>query len=465
MEGECLVWWKSFYLFIEQSLECLDCRKASIAKNYIFMISSIGVYVKRFYRQALGSMAFWPSIISIGFLLLGIVLLGAQGSAVLTGVNDRLGSLAIAYPDTARSLLSILTGGLISLMVFSFSMVMVVLSQASAQFSPRILPGLISNRYHQFVLGIYLGSIIYNLTVLVQIMPNDSEIPVPPLAIILSLVFGVFCLGLFVAFIHSISNAVRIDNILHQLFKDTERAMNQQLKEKEETSAIGDESWYDIKSNQSGYLFNISNKELCQKAQEKDVVISMSVPLGSFVLAGTPILQLNRPTDDDDLDWISPFLTFSFEETISEDYTHGLKQITEIAVKAMSPGINDPITAIKAIDYLTALWERRIRLAEHWQLKDADGAVRIYLKKERFQSLIHACFAPMRNYFCQDTLVYTRVIQLAIALIQHDSIQPEQRKVLLAELDKLWQDAQEGIQNSEDLAAIQSLVESMAEKR
>lgn len=427
------------------------------------MLSAVGVHLKRFYRQALGSMAFWPSIISIGFLLLGVLLLGAQGAALLKGLNERLGSLAITYPDTARSLLSILTGGLISLMVFSFSMVMVVLSQASAQFSPRILPGLISNRYHQFVLGIYLGSIIYNLTVLVQIMPSDSEIPVPPLAIILSLVFGVFCLGLFVAFIHSISNSVRIDNILHELFKDTEQAMSEQLHEQTETATIGEGPWYDINIDRSGYLFNISSKALCQQAQEKDLVIKMTVPLGSFVLAGTTILQLNRPPEANDLAWISPFLTFSFEETISEDYTYGLKQITEIAVKAMSPGINDPITAIKAIDYLSALWEKRIRLVEQWQLKDVEGGVRIYLKRKSFQSLMHECFAPMRNYFCQDTLVYTRVVRLAIALIKHDHIQSDQRTTLLAELDKLWQDAQAGMQNKEDLAKIRSLVESVSQ--
>lgn len=430
------------------------------------MLSTIGVYLKRFYRQALGSMAFWPSIISFVFLCLGVLLLGAQSAAILKGVNERLGTLAIAYPDTARSLLSILTGGLISLMVFSFSMVMVVLSQASAQFSPRILPGLISNRYHQFVLGIYLGSIIYNLTVLVQIMPSDSEIPVPPLAIILSLIFGVFCLGLFVAFIHSISKSVQIDNILHELFKDTEKAMMEQLKERgqEETSTIGEEPWYDVRIERSGYLFKINSTELCQKAEEKGVVIKMAIPLGSFVLAGTTILQLNRPPEESDLAWMSPFLTFSFEETISEDYTYGLKQITEIAVKAMSPGINDPMTAIRAIDYLTALWEKRIQLVEHWQINDAQGTVRIYLKRASFSSLIHACFAPMRNYFCQDTLVYTHVIQMAIALVQHNQILPTQRKTLLAELDKLWQDAQEGIKNEVDLANIQALMESIPEE-
>src|SRR5690606_15243639 len=136
-------------------------------------------------------------------------------------LKEKLGLLIIDNADTARSLLSTLIGGVISLMVFSFSMVMILLNQASTNYSPRLLPGLISNKRHQFVLGFYIGTILFNILCLINVLPGDNPFQIPAFTILIAIMLGPVCLILFVFFIHSISEAIQINNILQRLYQVT----------------------------------------------------------------------------------------------------------------------------------------------------------------------------------------------------------------------------------------------------
>lgn len=423
------------------------------------MISKILIHLKRLYRKATGSLAFWPSILSICFLLFGILLLGLPADLLAIATLDKWLGLGISAPETARTLLSVLTGGLISLMVFSFSMVMIVLNQATAQFSPRLLPGLISDRYHQVILGVYLGTIIYNLTVLVQIMPHKESGTIPSIAILLSIFFGVASLGLFVIFIHSISNAVRIDNILYRLYGKTKEAMETHLVAEVPKDAVESENWNTIKSDRSGYLFHIDTKAMVQIAKDQGIQIHLLEPAGAFVFQNQPVMRLSQMPEDESLvEQLKNVLEFTFEENISVAYNYGFKQITEIAVKAMSPGINDPGTATTAIDYLTELLRQRLSKYEAIHLKDEEETVRLQLQPFPVANLLHEMLAPMRCYFSADVIVYERAVQMVVQLIQHDKIPENHRDLLQLELQKMWDDAQDSLRNKSDRERIRRLV-------
>ena len=134
-----------------------------------------------------------------------------EHSGLTSWMEDRIPSfLLIKSWDVASSILTTMIGALISLMVFSFSMVMVLLNNAASNYSPRILPGLIADRFHQFVLGIYLGTIIYCIILVINMTPSRPDIPLPGFSVLFGIAMGISCLLLFVLFIHSISESVQV---------------------------------------------------------------------------------------------------------------------------------------------------------------------------------------------------------------------------------------------------------------
>jgi len=182
-------------------------------------------YILAVYRSILSSIAFYPAIITAGFLILAIAVLAMENYGVSDYLLEYAPFLVINDADTARTILSTFIGGLISLTVFSFSMVMVILSQASSNYSPRLLPELITNKRHQIVLGFYLGTIVYAILVLISILPDGNEYTLPGFAVLLGIVFGVSCMGMFVYFIHSISQEIQINFILDRIFERTKKRL------------------------------------------------------------------------------------------------------------------------------------------------------------------------------------------------------------------------------------------------
>ena len=131
------------------------------------MFKSVLKLVKVLYSRVLLSIAFYPVLISFGFCLLAFVILELESLALAKKLKENIPYLFIEDYETARAILTTLIGGILSLTVFSFTMVMVVLSQASSNFSPRLLPSLVSNKRHQLILGVYIGTLLYCIIILI----------------------------------------------------------------------------------------------------------------------------------------------------------------------------------------------------------------------------------------------------------------------------------------------------------
>lgn len=132
-----------------------------------------------FVKQIRNKIAFLPTIISIAGLALAFLMIYLEQINISRYLIDVAPGLVIDDTDTAKTILSTLIGGLFSLTVFSFSMVMVLLNQASSNFSPRVLPGIISDEKHQFVLGQYIATILYNIFILISIEPTENSYQTP----------------------------------------------------------------------------------------------------------------------------------------------------------------------------------------------------------------------------------------------------------------------------------------------
>ena len=144
------------------------------------------------YREMINSIGFYPSVLSVGFLFFAIITMSVEYLAPVEQLKSFISVVLVDSAENARTILSTLAGSIISLTVFSFSMVMVVLNSASASLSPRVVPGLITRKSHQMVLGFYLGSIIYSIIMLININKLEGgSTAIPSIGVLFALIFSV----------------------------------------------------------------------------------------------------------------------------------------------------------------------------------------------------------------------------------------------------------------------------------
>ena len=154
-------------------------------------------------------------------MLLAVIMRTFTTKSFFVAVDETLPFLLVRDRTVALSLLTTLIGGLISLMVFSFSMVMVLLSNATSNLSPRLLPSLIGSRRHQMVLGTYLGTILYCIVIAMGFGLDTEDGTPPSTSLALAVIFGIVCLGLFIYFIHGVSMSIQVGVVLRSAHERT----------------------------------------------------------------------------------------------------------------------------------------------------------------------------------------------------------------------------------------------------
>ena len=416
------------------------------------------------YQRVLGSIAFLPSLLTIGFILLAVVMLVAENYGVSQYLIERIPLLIVSNVNTGRAILTTLIGGLLSLMVFSFSMVMVLLNQAASQFSPRLLPGLISQKKNQIVLGVYIGTICYYLLTLMNVQPKVGSYGIPSTTIVVGVVMAILCLGLFVYFINGISRGVQVEDVLAGIHRKTfDRLVF--LREDEERQHDGRienlDGWQTINARNTGYFQGIQQKQLINLAKKHNTAFKILIPVGTFVLDSVPLIKSRRRLDDDTLKDLASCIGFANEEHISNSYVFGIKQITEVALKAMSPGINDPGTCITCIDYLTELFALRMELDDVSHATDAEGVPRVYFTPVTFNDLLYFTMAELRTYCKQDPAVIHQLLRMFRYLLMRDDEQQRYYEILTREVSRLMADVAGSITNEGDRERLNRVAASL----
>ncbi|MDN6310484.1 MAG: DUF2254 domain-containing protein [Flavobacteriaceae bacterium] len=417
-----------------------------------------------FINNIRGKIAFFPTLFSIVGFSFAMLMLYLERIGISAFVIEHAPQLVINNADTAKTLLSFLTGGIISIMVFSFSMVMVLLNQASSNFSPRVLPGLISNKNHQFVLGIYLATILYNTFTLVGINPQENDkYQLPGFSVLIGIIMTVVCLGAFLYFIHSISQSIQVSNILEGIYKKAIIRLSYLLeKEAEKVASFPDtSSWQTYQSSETGYFQNIAMTNLIDICEEEKIQIKILTIQGAFVLKGVPIIQVNKKIDEKLAEEIRSSFNFSKGEFVEDNYTLAFKQITEIGMKAMSPGINDPGTAISTIDYLTELFALRLKKNDKTVITSVEEDALIAVNTVNFKELLYQVMASYRTYCKHDLTCVQKLFTMFKYLLLQEAHLPEYHDALIAEAKLLYEDTQQTIQNTTDLRRIEKLFQSL----
>ena len=408
-----------------------------------------------FFHQIRTRIAFYPTIISLAGFLLAFLMIYLEQKNISAYLNEVAPALVIDNTDTAKTILSTLIGGLISLTVFSFSMVMVLLNQASSNFSPRVLPGIISDQKHQIVLGLYIATILYNIFILISIEPTENTYQTPGFSVLLGIILVVVCLAAFIYFIHHISQAIQVGNILTAIHSRTKSEITSIVEEQEVNTFEfpNHEHWEAYEITETGYFYGVLNDDLLELCKENSIKVIIQLHKGQFILDGTIGFKSEKPLNDELKKKITSTLLFSNEELIGENYIYGFRQISEIGVKAMSPGINDPGTALNTIDYLTSLFLNLMRKADFEYITDEEKENWTRIKCVKFSEVLFNVMATYRLYCKHDITVMRKLMHMLKTLTTH-VVNSEQLEVIEKEIDELRADANSNIENKRDLGKL-----------
>jgi uncharacterized membrane protein len=408
--------------------------------------------IKNFFSNIQQRIAFYPTLIALGGALLAFLMVYLERQQLSSQIMEIAPHLVIRDKTIAQILLSTFIGGLISLMVFSFSQVMLLLNQASSNFSPRVLPGLVSDSRNQLILGLYLGVILYNILILVFLHPQESSYETAGFSVLLSIGLTVLALASFIFFIHHISRSIQVGTIVKSI-KD--RTLHQLKKELPSPSpdmgpTADKGQWLSHVADRTGYFQGILSNELLSFCKKEQLKINIAAFKGQFVTAGTTVFKTNRPISEVQRQSILGTFLFSQEEMGGSSYEQGFRQIAEIGIKAMSPGINDPGTALNSIDALTELFIALAEKNNETLLLDADGTHWATLTSGSFPRMLYNVMATYRTYCTHDVIVVQKLLGFLSAL-STKVVNSEQQEVIALEIKNLLADAKESIGNTRDL--------------
>ncbi len=321
--------------------------------------------------------------------------------------------------DSARQILSTIAGSMITITGVTFSMTMVALVLAAGQYSPRVLRTFTRDRTSQVVLGVFVGTFVYTLLILRSIRGGDDAY-VPAVGVTLAILLAIVSLGLFLLFIHHIATSIQasslIENVARETLEEIERLFSDDValvgpaRGGSSTTPLPAEGR--IATSSSGYIQSFDTGALVRAATEAGACVDLRLGPGDFVSGGVPIAVVSDPAAVPALEEaLESALSLGHQRTVREDPAYGFRQLIDIAVKALSPGINDPTTASNAVDHLGSLLAA---VADRdWpesEFRDEEGEVRLRVPGAAFGDYVELACSQIRHYARDDRPTLGRLL-------------------------------------------------------
>ncbi len=328
--------------------------------------------------------------------------------------------LSHADPQVAQVILAGIAGSIMTVVSIVFAILLMTLTLASMQFSPRIIVSFARDRITQWTLGIFLGTFLYCTAAL----PAAHSLPrpfAPAMTVVGAILLAIACVGLLLFFIHHISQAISVNHIVDRIASETELVIDDvmPLPRKESHLETGDgaepATWETpILNDASGYIRFVDAQRLLALATSYRVKIHVVRRVGQFVPSGVPLLMVHKGErlSAENGATLRGAFDFGPARTLQQDVEFGVLQIVDIALKAISPAVNDPTTAINCIDQLTRIV---IRFASREMpdplLYDMHGVARVSIRWIDFEGLLDSAFEQIRMYSKTDVAVSLRLLR------------------------------------------------------
>ena len=363
-----------------------------------------------------GSYWFVPSLLAmLGFAAgMGLVYLDAViGNAWLGRFEWFYGS----RPEGARSLLSTVAGSTITVAGVVFSITLAAVTYASGQYGPRLLSNFVRDRGNQVTLGVFIGTFLYCLVVLRTIRSATEasadtagalrEAFVPHMAMFGALALAVASIGVLIYFVHHVTDAIHINNVIARigsklLSNIADRREAETAGGSDDDATIPGKTGAPIAATRTGYVEALDEGALLTIATERDAVMTVLAVPGDFVHRGRPVARI-EPAGAPDLDRCGDLFSVSRKRSALQDLRFLIDELVEIAARALSPGVNDPFTAIACIDWLgAALTDLSDMPVKSPILKDDEGRARVVVPRLGYADYLASAVGQLRPYAARD---------------------------------------------------------------
>jgi uncharacterized membrane protein len=395
-------------------------------------------FLRKVLNKVIHSIAFMPLLIGCAFLGLAEVAMQLDQKGVGERLNARIPWLSLEDTETALATVTTVITGLISLIVFSFSMVLLVMNQAITQLSNRILNNFIGERVQKWVLSIFTGTVIYALFLLLNINRGGTGGHAPSLSVYLLVFFTVFDIFLFVYFLHYITQSFRYEQLIHRIHNRTKRSLQHTRRPAHMGGSIREFKEEQLVLNPaSGYYQGFALHRILTVAARHDVCIRFLHPVGTYLLKDVPLLIIRaaQPVNDTVVRKLLLDIDFYYGKDIDRNPYYGLHHLTEVGIKALSPGINDPGTAVISLNAIANLLCDHMAQPLPEYYTDPEGVPRIFVKAKTFVELFEAAVLPVWDYGRKD-----RIIQSALVRLTEQLKLADREKKYHALFDALLQD-------------------------
>lgn len=365
--------------------------------------------LKRIWSRLRDSFWFVPSLM-VGFsMVLAILLIEADSS----GLEDVLAlwpRIFGASAEGARGLLSTIAGSMMTVVGITFSMILVTLTLASSQYTSRILRNFVRDHVTQVVLGLFAGIFTYCLVVLRTIRGGGLNEFVPSLAVTVAVLFAIGGIGVLIFFIHHIATSIQASSIIASVAEETLGAIDLLFPEKlgedagseaeqQARGPVPERTWQAVPAPRSGYIQNLDNAMLLRVARERKTIVRMERGIGSFVVQGTPLVSLGQDEapGGDIIAELQNAFGIDRHRTVEQDSGFGIRQLVDMALRALSPAVNDTTTAVMCVDYLTAILSRLAMKDIPSSYRYEDGELSVIAIGPTFESHVSESFDQIRS--------------------------------------------------------------------
>lgn len=413
--------------------------------------------------------SFWlvPAVIVLGAVGLAIGLIALEAEIDIP-LGKRWPLLFGAGAAGSRGLLTAVAGSMITVAGVVFSITIVALSLTSSQYTSRVLRNFMRDRTNQVVLGVFLGVFAYCLVVLRTIRGGDEGAFVPSLAVLGGLILAFIGTGFLIYFIHHIAMSIQASSIIAAASRETIAAIDHLFPkavgdnadedaDDNPAAAVGEQIWSAVAARKTGYVESIDGDSLLAFARKHETIVRMERGIGEFVVEGDPLMSVARRDgpDDEAAAELNTVYVISRQRTVRQDVGFGIRQIVDIALKALSPGINDTTTAEMCVDYLGAILAQLAvrKIASPRRLEE--GELRVIARGPCFESLLAEAFDQIRQNAEGNVAILTRQLQ-ALEIIAGQTSNIRRRQALRQQADLIAGVAERTIPSPQDCLGVRA---------
>ena len=418
------------------------------------------------------SLWFVPAIEVVAAIVLFAATLTADRAAY-RGDFTLPGWVISGSADAARQILTTIAAAIITVVGVVFSIILVTLTLASTQFGPRMLRNFIRDRGTQLTLGTFVGTFVYSVLVLASIGVGSHGDFVPHIGVTVTFGLMVADLAVLIYFIHHTAVSIQLPQVIASIAADLAEAIREQGSGNPDPHPKAGPTAVELLSRAeadgavlfapaSGYVQFIQHRALVRLAAEADAVISLEHRPGHFIVRGHRFATVWPPE-------AAPLVRQALGRahvvgpyrTLSQDVSFGIDQLVEIAIRALSPAVNDPFTAMTCIDWLG---ENLCKIVTSWHparvYRDSRGFIRVIAAEPSYERLVQRSFEKIRQSSLGMPAVMIRMLE-ALARIMAETTSEGQRRVLLEQAAMINRACERSVPEASDRVDIQRRYEAI----